>query len=58
MRLAPGAPLTLALAFAPGHAPVPAGRVAMEGGLAQLEWSRDVIAAKLPVSPETGSIGS
>jgi serine/threonine-protein kinase HipA len=36
-----------------------AGRVAMDGGLAQLEWSRDVVAAKLPVAalyypPEPG----
>jgi serine/threonine-protein kinase HipA len=36
-----------------------AGRVAMDGGLAQLEWSRDVLATRLPVAalyypPEPG----
>jgi len=59
MRLAPGTPLSLALAFDPAKPPMPAGRVAMDGGLAQLEWSRDVVAAKLPVAalyypPEPG----
>jgi len=38
---------------------MPAGRVAMDGGVAQLEWSRDVLATKLPVAalyypPEPG----
>ena len=38
---------------------MPAGRVAMDGGLAQLEWSRDVLAMRLPVAalyypPEPG----
>jgi len=38
---------------------MPAGRVAMDGGLAQLEWSGDVIASRLPVAalyypPERG----
>jgi len=38
---------------------MPAGRVAMDGGLAQLEWSSDVLATKLPVAalyypPEPG----
>lgn len=38
---------------------MPAGRVAMDGGLAQLEWSREVLATKLPVAalyypPEPG----
>ena len=38
---------------------MPAGRVAMDGGLAQLEWSGEVVAAKLPVAalhypPEPG----
>lgn len=59
MRLAPGRPLSLALAFDPAKPPAPAGRVAMDGGLAQLEWSRDVVAAKLRVAalyypPEPG----
>jgi len=59
VRLAPGRPLSLALAFDPAKPPAPAGRVAMDGGLAQLEWSRDVVAAKLRVAalyypPEPG----
>ena len=59
MRLAPGTPLSLALAFDPAKPPMPAGRVAMDGGLAQLEWSREVLATKLSVAalyypPEPG----
>ena len=59
MRLAPGTPLSLALAFDPAQPPMPAGRVAMDGGLAQLEWSREVLATTLPVAalyypPEPG----
>jgi len=51
VRLAPGAPLATALAFDPTGVPLPAGRLAMDGGLAQLEWSPDVITQRLPVSP-------
>ena len=51
MRLAPGTPFSLALAFEPDSAPLATGRLAMEGGLAQLEWSREVIARRLTVSP-------
>jgi serine/threonine-protein kinase HipA len=59
VRLTPGTPLSLALAFDPAKPPMSAGRVVMEGGLAQLEWSRDVLAARLPVAalyypPEPG----
>ena len=59
MRLAPGTPLSLALASDPAKPPMPAGRVAMDGGLAQLEWSRDVLATRLRVAalyypPEPG----
>lgn len=59
MRLDPGTPLSLALAFDAAKPPMPAGRVAMDGGLAQLEWSREVLAARLPVAalyypPEPG----
>jgi serine/threonine-protein kinase HipA len=59
MNIAPGAPLTISLAFGPDAALIPAGRVAMDRGLAQLEWSREVVAAKLPVAalyypPEPG----
>jgi serine/threonine-protein kinase HipA len=47
------------LAFDPAKPPMPAGRVAMDGGLAQLEWSRDVLATRLRVAalhypPEPG----
>ena len=51
MRLAPGTPLTLSLAFSHDAPPLPAGRVAMDRGLAQLEWSRDVRTRKLLVAP-------
>ncbi len=51
MKLAPGTPLSIALAFQPGADPMPAGRLAMDGGLAQLEWSREVIGRRLSVSP-------
>jgi serine/threonine-protein kinase HipA len=50
MRLAPGTPLAASLTFNSAQAPLPVGRLAMAGGLAQLEWSREVIAAALPVS--------
>jgi len=51
MRLAPGIPLSVALAFEPSCEPLAAGRLAMDGGLAQLEWSREVVTRALPVSP-------
>jgi serine/threonine-protein kinase HipA len=59
MKLAPGAPLNLALDFGANAVPLAAGRVAMDRGLAQLEWSRDVLAQRLPVGglnypPEPG----
>ncbi|MDP1874835.1 HipA N-terminal domain-containing protein [Phenylobacterium sp.] len=50
MRLVPGTPLAASLCFeedAPGS---PVGRLAMADGLAQLEWSPEMIAADLPVS--------
>ncbi len=50
VRLTPGTPLSLALAFDPAGPPIPAGRVAMDGGAAQLEWSGEIIARKLPVA--------
>lgn len=57
MKLAPGAPLAVDLAF--DGDPLPVGRLAMAGGLAQLEWSPEVIARRLLVSallypPEAG----
>lgn len=59
MRLAPGTPLTLSLAFSPDRPAIAVGRVALDQGLAQLEWSREVIARRLPVAgvhypPEPG----
>lgn len=51
MKLAPGTPLSVALAFGADSEPLAAGRLAMDGGLAQLEWSRDITARALPVSP-------
>lgn len=58
MRLPPGSPLTLALATNPA-APLPVGRLAWAAGLAQLEWSREVLAQRLAVAalyypPEPG----
>ncbi|MGE0742128.1 MAG: type II toxin-antitoxin system HipA family toxin [Hyphomonadaceae bacterium] len=50
MKLAPGTPLDIALAFAP-DARVPAGQLAWAQQTAQLEWSRQVIAKKLSVDP-------
>ncbi|MDR6144351.1 serine/threonine-protein kinase HipA [Sphingomonas sp. SORGH_AS870] len=51
MKLRPGAPLGLALAFDDAMPAAPAGRVVMAGGVAQLEWSPDVIRGGLPVAP-------
>lgn len=59
MKLLPGTPLAASLRFDEDQAPLPVGRLAMANGLAQLEWSPDLIAAPLPVSallypPEPG----
>ncbi|WP_029415234.1 type II toxin-antitoxin system HipA family toxin [Brevundimonas bacteroides] len=59
MKLAPGTPLTASLTFNEDQGPLPVGRLAMAGGLAQLEWSPELIAAPMPVSallypPEPG----
>jgi len=59
MKLAPGTPLAASLAFDEDQAALPVGRLAMAGGLAQLEWSPELIAAPLAVSallypPEPG----
>ncbi|OYX47002.1 MAG: phosphatidylinositol kinase [Alphaproteobacteria bacterium 32-64-14] len=51
MKLAPGIPLSISLVFDPARPPVPTGRLAMDRGLAQLEWSPEVIAARLSVDP-------
>lgn len=50
MRLARGAPLTMMLAFDGARAHVPAGRLALDQGLAQLEWSPEVVAQRLQVA--------
>jgi len=59
LKLAPGTPLSLSLALEPTRPRLPVGRLAMDAGLAQLEWSREVIAVKLTVAgllypPEAG----
>lgn len=51
MKLRPGAPLGLALAFDDVAPAAPTGRVVMASGVAQLEWSPDVIRSGLPVAP-------
>ncbi|WP_372784663.1 type II toxin-antitoxin system HipA family toxin [Phenylobacterium sp.] len=58
MRLAPGTPLAVSLATDPA-APMPVARLAWDGGLAQLEWSPQVLARRLAVAalyypPEPG----
>ena len=59
MKLAPGTPLLVSLTFASDLPPLPAGRLAMDQGLAQLEWSSEVLARKLAIAalyypPEAG----
>lgn len=59
MRLAPGTPLALSLAFTADAPMLAAGTAVMARDLAQLEWSKDVIARRLPVGglyypPEPG----
>ena len=59
MKMAPGTPLSISLAFDPLRPHLPVGRVAIDAGLAQLEWSREVVAGKLTVGgllypPEVG----
>lgn len=51
MKLAPGTTLTVGLLADETAPPRSVGRLAMAGGLAQLEWSADVIAEGLPISP-------
>ncbi|CAN5345485.1 type II toxin-antitoxin system HipA family toxin [soil metagenome] len=59
MKLALGAPLAVNLTFDEAGESLPTARLAMDQGLAQLEWSPQILAAKLPVSglnypPEPG----
>jgi len=51
MKLAPGSPLSVRLTLDEAGPPLPVGRLAMADGLAQLEWSSDMLAAPMPVSP-------
>lgn len=59
MKLAPGAPLTVNLTFDQDQPSLPTARLAMAQGLAQLEWSPEILTSRLPVSglnypPEPG----
>jgi serine/threonine-protein kinase HipA len=51
LKLAPGTPLLIGILPDEGAAHRPVGRLAMADGVAQLEWSREAIAAGLPISP-------
>jgi serine/threonine-protein kinase HipA len=51
MKLAPGSPLAIGLLNDENVAPRSVGRLAMASGLAQLEWSAEVIHEGLPISP-------
>jgi serine/threonine-protein kinase HipA len=50
MKLQPGAPLAINLIFDESQPPMPAARLAMAQGLAQLEWSPETLSSKLPIS--------
>lgn len=59
MKLSPGTPLNVALAFFDDASALNTARVAMDDGLAQLEWSSEIISRRLNVSgllyaPEAG----
>jgi serine/threonine-protein kinase HipA len=51
MKLSPGTPLTVALAFDVSQGRLPVARVAFADRKAQLEWATETIAARLAVSP-------
>lgn len=51
MKLAPGAPLEIGLLLNEGEPSSPVARLAMAGGLAQLEWSTDVIETQWRIDP-------
>ncbi|WP_230962463.1 HipA N-terminal domain-containing protein, partial [Erythrobacter donghaensis] len=51
MRLAPGTPLDLLLLTDERAEPDKVGRLAMAGGVAQLEWSEEVLATGHALSP-------
>lgn len=63
MKLSPGTPLTVSLAFEAAARPVPTARLAMSGGLAQMEWSPEILSRRLDVSallypPEPGLLAA
>ena len=51
MKFAPGVPLAIALAFDANQPRLPIGKLAMAGGQAQLEWSKDVVDSARRISP-------
>ncbi len=51
MRLEPGTPLNIGLMVDEAQPAVPVGRLAMSGGLAQLEWSADAIERGWRIDP-------
>ena len=51
MNLAPGAPLEIGLLLNEGEPSAPVGRLAVAGGLAQLEWSAAVIEGHRQIDP-------
>lgn len=51
MKLTPGTPLAIGLMIDETQPPQAVGRLAMAGGVAQLEWSAEAIAARQAVSP-------
>ena len=51
MKLAPGTPLSIGLLTGEDAAVRPIGRLAMGGGIAQLEWSPEAIAAGQGIAP-------
>ena len=51
MKLAPGTPLEIGLLLNESEPSSPIGRLALAGGLAQLEWSTDVIETQRRIDP-------
>jgi serine/threonine-protein kinase HipA len=51
LKLAPGTPLSISLLTDAGAAPTPVGRLAFAGGIAQLEWAPEALAAGRWLSP-------
>ena len=51
MKLAPGTPLEIGLQLNEDEPSSPIGRLAMAGGLAQLEWSAEVVETQRRIDP-------